>query len=99
MPEDGKKAAVVGGLGLVGLGIWALTRKAEAAPPEPPPGRANLYGKVTDAVTGNKIPGVLVTLDGYSTYTDNAGNYLFPDLEPGSYVAQFTKEGYQTEVF
>lgn len=34
MPKDGKKAAViVGGLGLTILGVWALTRKAEAVPP------------------------------------------------------------------
>ena len=85
------------GLGLAAvLGIAAL---AWAAPPTPPPGRANLYGKVIDAVTGSPISGVLVSLNGYSAYTDNAGNYIFPDLEPGSYVAQFSKDGYLTELF
>jgi|GEM_PF-3521257 len=85
------------GLGLAGLlGIFAL---AWAAPPAPPPGLANLYGKVTDAVTGNPIPGVLVTLNGLTVYTDAGGNYIFEDLEPGEYVLQFSKENYETAVY
>ncbi|MBA7650972.1 hypothetical protein ES703_58787 [subsurface metagenome] len=34
MVKDVKKVAVIGGLGLAGLGIWALTKKAEAIPPD-----------------------------------------------------------------
>jgi hypothetical protein len=34
MPKDGKKVAVVGGLGLVILGIWGLTKKAKVISPE-----------------------------------------------------------------
>ncbi len=78
----------------VGLYAWA-----RAAPPAPPPGLANLYGKVTDAVTGEAIPGVLVTLDGMQIYTDSGGNYSFTDLEPGEYVLQFSKDGYGTLVY
>ncbi|GAI98320.1 unnamed protein product [marine sediment metagenome] len=85
------------GLGLAALvGIAAL---AFAAPPTPPPGLTTLYGKVTDDVTGNPLPGVLVSLNGLQVYTDAGGNYIFEDLEPGGYVLQFSKEGYETAVY
>lgn len=83
------------GLGLIGV----LAASAWAAPPTPPPGLANLYGRVTDAVTGDPISGVLVALNGLQILTDAGGNYLFEDLETGGYILQFSKEGYQTEVF
>ena len=78
------------------LGLYAL---AQAAPPTPPPGLANLYGKVTDAVTGRPIPQVRVMLNGLETYTNAGGNYAFADLEPGEYVLQFSKEGYEPLVY
>ncbi|GAJ18606.1 unnamed protein product [marine sediment metagenome] len=85
------------GLGLAAIaGIAAL---AWAAPPTPPPGLANLYGKVTNAVTGNPLPGVLVTLNGLTVSTDAGGNYIFEDLEPGEYVLEFSKAGYETLVY
>ncbi len=85
------------GLGLAALvGIVAL---AFAAPPTPPPGRANLYGKVTDAITGSPISGVLVSLNGLQVSTDAGGNYIFEDLDPGEYVLQFSKAGYETVTY
>ena len=39
----------------VGAGLGLLAALAREAPPTPPPGRANLYGKVTDSVTGDPI--------------------------------------------
>ncbi|GAI60836.1 unnamed protein product, partial [marine sediment metagenome] len=73
-----------------------MTREEEAPPEEgPPPGLANLYGKVTDAVTGEAIPGVLVALNGLEVYTDAGGNYAFTDLEPGTYTITFEQEGYE----
>ena len=83
------------GLALVGV-VAAI---ALAAPPTPPPGRANLYGKVSDAATGQAIAGVLVALDGMQTQTDAQGNYIFTDLEPGSYILTFEKEGYQAKTY
>lgn len=88
---------ILGGLGLALVGILGLATIAWAAPPVP--GRANLYGMVTDAVTGEPIHGVLVSLNGMETYTDASGNYSFTDLEPGNYVATFSKSGYQTAIY
>lgn len=103
MPEERRisPAVVIIPIGL-GLGLAAalgIAALAWAAPPTPPPGRANLYGKVTDAITGEAIADVLVTLDGVETLTDAGGNYALADLEPGEYVLQFSKEGYVTLVY
>ncbi len=82
-----------------GLGLVAVAGLALAVPPTPPPGRANLYGVVTDAVTGNPIDGVLASLNGLEVYTDASGSYIFEDLDPGEYLLQFSKEGYETAVY
>ena len=84
-------AAVIGG-----AGIYLLTRRGTTAPS---PGRANLYGQVTNAVTGSPISGVLVRLNGMEALTDGAGNYFLTDLEPGEYLLQFSKAGYQSLVY
>ncbi|MBA7542449.1 hypothetical protein ES705_34770 [subsurface metagenome] len=60
---------------------------------------ANLYGVVTDAITGYPLPGVLVTLNGLEVYTNAAGNYSFEGVETGEYLLQFSKEGYETAVY
>ena len=94
--SPGAVAAI--GLGLGGIAVLGLAALAFASPPTPP-GKARLYGTVTDAETGNPISGVLVALNGLEDYTDFGGNYLFPNVEPGSYVLQFSKEGYETVVY
>ncbi|GAI93422.1 unnamed protein product [marine sediment metagenome] len=103
MAEERRISPVVIAAGAgVAIGIGALLyflTRAEAAPPTPPPGLANLYGKVTDAVTGRPIPQVRVMLNGLETYTNAGGNYAFTDLEPGEYVLQFSKEGYEPLVY
>jgi len=43
-------------------------------------------GKVLDRQTKAPIPWVLVTLDGYSTTTDDGGNYELKDIPAGDYV-------------
>ena len=92
--NSGKVIATVGGLGVL-AGLVYLATRAKAVPP----GRANLYGKVTGAVTGNPIPGVLVSLNGMETLTDDSGDYIFGDLAPGEYILQFSKDGYETAVY
>ena len=86
-------------LGLAALAGVAAMAFAAPGPPEPPPGLANLYGVVTDAVTGQPISGVLVSLNGLQVYTDAGGNYIFDDLDPGGYVLQFSKENYETAIY
>jgi len=100
MAKDGEKVAV--GLGLAvlfGGVIYGMTRKVEAKPVPPPPGLANLHGKVTDAATGKAIPSVLVLLDSLESHTDSKGNYIFTSVEPGGYRLEFSKEGYETSVY
>ncbi len=102
MPEERKispGAVVAAGIGLGVVAVVGIAALAMAAPPAPPPGLANLYGKVTDAVTGNPISGVLVVLDGLQVFTDAGGDYAFADLETGEYRLEFSKAGYQTLVY
>ncbi len=103
MPEEERKvkpelvlAGVAGvfGLGMLGYGIYVLTRPE--APPTPPPGLANLYGMVTDAKTGQPIPMVIVETAFAVTQTDSSGHYEFTNLEIGDYSIEFRKQGYYT---
>lgn len=79
------------------LAYFAL--KARAATPEPEPGLANLYGMITDVSNGNPIPQVLVSLNDFTTYTDQEGYYDIIDIDPGSYALEFSKAGYETVIF
>ena len=98
-----KGAKVAVGAGIAGLIVTVIglvaSRKAGAAPPpEPPPeGMAKLYGRVTNAQTGNGISGVKVTTTGAITMTDSAGNYATIDIPPGSWGVRFEKDGYETK--
>lgn len=100
MPEEERRispAVIIIPVGL-GLGLAAavgIATLARAAPPTPPPGRANLYGKATDSVTRDPVSGVLVVLDGLQVFTDAQGNYAFADLGPGTYSLFFQKGGYE----
>jgi len=88
MNENAKVLAVIG----AGLLIMGLAKGGTIPPP--PPGKANLSGRVTDSTTGAGLAGVQVSLDGLSTVTDTSGHYLFTDLEPGAYTIVFSKGGY-----
>lgn len=103
MPIDSKKAAIGLGIAAVAItGVILLTRKAAAAPPPPPPpepGKGNLYGIVTNDSTSQPIPGVLVSLDGLTTLTDENGRYELLELTPGDYTATFSKAEYQTVTY
>lgn len=98
MAKDGKKTAIIVGVGVAAVvGVVLLT--AGKKPPPPLPGLANLHGIVTDADTGEPLAGVLIALNGLSAFTGSDGLYAFTDLEPGDYEVEFSKEGYLTEVF
>lgn len=58
----------------------------------------NILGKVTDAVTGEVLQGVTVTITptGASRTTGSDGYFEFRDLEPKQYEIQARKSGYST---
>lgn len=108
MAKDGRKAVVVAGIGLAIAGVtYALTRPAEAVPPEPPlPGFATVYGIVTCAKTGNPLSGVSASLWSPDeseligdTVTNGSGSHSLADILPGSYVLYFQKGGFETQFF
>lgn len=94
------------GLGFLGiLAFLALARAAPEKPPEPPPGQANLYGFITDAETGEGIPGVDMTV--YQDYdtdtavypatTDSRGYYQILDMLPNVIALMVVyANGYET---
>jgi len=94
------------GLGLVAVAGLAALAFAAPGPPEPPPGLANLYGKVTDAETGGNLSGVYVALWDSAgmellayAYTNGSGSYIIESILPGSYQVRFSKDGYETATY
>ena len=67
MTKDRKKAAIIGLVALIGAIAIAATWKRKL--PTPPPGFANLYGHVTDKVTGEPVVGVGTVYQDYDTDT------------------------------
>ena len=59
---------------------------------------ANLYGVVTDALTGYALQGVKVTIDSLVAYTDSTGYYSFAGLSVGAHTVTFEKDDYETVV-
>ena len=57
-----------------------------------------IYGIVTDAVSGEPLRGVGITVTpgGYTSVTGNEGQYEFQDIEEGTYSVQFEKTGHIT---
>ena len=58
----------------------------------------SVYGKVTDAFTGEPLQSAMVSLTpgGLSTTTGSDGVYEFKSLDPGDYSLQVSKAGYIT---
>ncbi|MCK9611861.1 MAG: carboxypeptidase-like regulatory domain-containing protein [Bacteroidales bacterium] len=50
--------------------------------------KANVSGKVLDKQTGESLAGVLVMIEesGLKVYTDLDGNFLFQNVDPGTYT-------------
>jgi hypothetical protein len=82
------------GLGLGLVAALAIAAMVKAASPTPSPGRATLYGKVTDADIGDPVAGALLTLDTLQTSSDAGGNYSFADVDPGNYQITVERDGY-----
>lgn len=67
-------------------------------PPPPPPGYANIYGTLTDGLSGQPLAGVTITLDSKSTTSAADGSYNLTDITPGTYSVIFTLDGYNTRI-
>lgn len=55
---------------------------------------SSISGKVTDISTNAALSGAIVTACGFSTVTDNNGNYTLPKLAAGLAIVQATSNGY-----
>lgn len=70
----------------------AQQRATDPAPPAVAP--RTIRGFVRDVDTGEPLPGVLVSLhagdgDYRESWTDDRGEYVFVDLEPGTYTVAY----------
>ncbi len=59
-------------------------------------GKSTIRGKVIDAKTGEGLPVVNVKVKGtyYGAVTDFDGNFVIPNMSPGSYTLEFSIVGY-----
>ena len=69
--------------------IWQFT--TESAPPIE---TGDIEGSVVDE-NGDPVIGAAVTIEGYSTTTDENGNYSFTDIPVGNYTVTVKKSGYE----
>ena len=62
-------------------------------------GQNTLKGKLTDAMSGERLPGVVVYIPQLKlgATTDSAGNYFIPNLPKGTYAVETMLVGYATE--
>ena len=71
---------------------------------------ATVYGTITDAVSGNTVSGVSISVrsgvnvtsgstTGITATTDNSGNYSFSSVSAGWYTVQTSKSGYTDGYF
>jgi len=61
--------------------------------------KGKIVGKVTDAQTGEPLPGVNVIIEGTTmgAATDEKGNYLILNIPPGRYTLRAQMIGYKTQ--
>ena len=59
----------------------------------------DISGRVTEAETGEPLPGAVVTLDRDALWavTDGGGAYVLQNVQPGTYVLEVSLLGYATE--
>lgn len=83
------------GVSLLVAGLLSLTCGQALAQ-----GRGKIAGKVTDAATGEPLPGVNVVIAGTTlgSATDAEGDYFIANLEPGNYDVRASFIGYVTTV-
>jgi uncharacterized surface anchored protein len=67
---------------------------------ETKPGKGNVSGKATDSVTGAVVANVMIEieeLDDVVMETDENGNFLMVDIEPGTYTFLADADGYESQ--
>jgi Carboxypeptidase regulatory-like domain/Prenyltransferase and squalene oxidase repeat len=77
--------------------ILSLDTQLLVIPAQPTTG--TLIGQVVDAVGGQPLSGVTVTLAGdppFAVTTDGAGGFSLPNVAPGSHTVDFSLVGYMT---
>jgi len=83
-----EKGVLLGFFGALGA-FFGIRELLKAAPPEPEPKLATLWGIVTGADTGKPIEGIEVSLDSWVLFTPSNGRYEFANVEPGTYNLRF----------
>lgn len=64
-------------------------------PTYPSPHTVSIEGRITDAITGEGVQGVRVTIGEQSDVTDGQGRYCLVNVEPGTHAIQIEPpEGY-----
>lgn len=83
------------------LGINSSYAKPDSHPAneEAAPSDAHVTGHVIDAVTGEHLPGISISLKGTSigTTTDKTGHYFIKNIKPGDYILVMRSVGYKTQ--
>ncbi len=73
--------------------------KKESVPPPPPADKANIYGTITDAESGEPLAGANIILQNTNqgAGSDSKGNYVIQDILPGEYSLVCTYIGYKPQ--
>jgi TonB family protein len=86
---------------------WYCKKELTSTPPAeqsidaPPPANiGKIYGTVTDAETGEMLPGanIVLFLTGKGATSDKDGKFFVTNIYPGSYPIRCSLEGYKSEV-
>jgi len=84
-------------LGLAAVGSLVAAAILSRRKPPPPPGYGDLWGYVKDAVTGDRIGGAKIYLDGVLEYTSNVdGSYVTSYVALGSHELKVQADDYTT---
>ncbi|MDD5510684.1 MAG: carboxypeptidase-like regulatory domain-containing protein [Dehalococcoidales bacterium] len=88
--------AVIGGLTVLGVGIYFIAKKIKEDAGGNGGGgdTATLTGKIKNSFTNQGILGAKVTVGARITYTNNQGNYSISDLDPGTYDVTVSATNY-----
>src|SRR5271155_4165001 len=90
---------------LIAIALFAQAPTAPQSTPPDPSKTGTVQGKVVDAIGGQSLTRVSVSLEllgsrkVYSASTDADGQFRFLNLQPGNYLLNGEREGYPIQVF